>query len=256
MSLHNRVILVTRPHTQAGELVRDIEGRGGTAVVVPMITIDPPPSWKECDEAIGRLADYDALLFTSVNAVESFFGRAILIGVPQERFSSLMTIAVGEKTAAAIALFGARVDGIPDHYSGAALITLLGGAYAGKRMLLPRGNIARADLADALQGTGAAVETVCVYVTGKPDGLAAESLARRVLAGEFDVITFASPSAAVNFASLFSAQDLARIPDCAKVAVIGPSSADAASALGLPADMVASESTARGLVRCIEEYYA
>ena len=37
MSMRNRRILITRQHAQAGEMIREIESRGGTAVVVPMI---------------------------------------------------------------------------------------------------------------------------------------------------------------------------------------------------------------------------
>jgi uroporphyrinogen-III synthase/uroporphyrinogen III methyltransferase/synthase len=76
-----------------------------------------------------------------------------------------------------------------------------------------------------------------------------------VLSGEFDVLTFASPSAAVNFGTLFRAEELRAVPDHARIAVIGPSTADAVRVLGLEADIVARESTARGLVHSIDEYY-
>jgi uroporphyrinogen-III synthase len=255
MSLRERTILVTRQKEQAGDMIREIERRGGVAVVVPMIAIGPPASWKECDEAIARIEGYDAVAFTSVNAVEGFLGRMNILGATRETMSAIRTLAVGEKTAAAIASFGARVKVVPEQFSSASLAAALGSFRAGMRVLFPRGNIAKDDLAFRLRERGATVDAVTVYVTEKPSGLVAASFVRRVLGGEFDVVTFASPSAALNFASLFESAELGHIPDCAKIAVIGPSTADAARAAGLPADMLAREATSQGLVQCIDDYY-
>jgi uroporphyrinogen-III synthase len=256
MSLRNRVILITRQREQAGEMVREIERRGGIATVVPMISISPPPSWKSCDDAIERLADYDAVVFTSVNAVEGFLGRANILGVPSEKIGSLKVVVVGEKTAESVRDFGGRVEIVPAQFSGEGLADALGAGCSGKRLLMPRGSAAREETAEALAATGALVDSVVVYVTEKPEGLSAESFVRRVLTHEFDVVTFASPSAVGNFASLFGVQNLAAVPDHARIAVIGPSTADAVRSLGLPVDMVARQSTARGLVDCIEEYFS
>ncbi|HMK39772.1 MAG TPA: uroporphyrinogen-III synthase, partial [Bacteroidota bacterium] len=144
---------------------------------------------------------------------------------------------------------------VPGTFTGASLAGALGDSLAGKRVLMPRGNLAREALRDELCATGAIVETVTVYVTTRPEGIAAGSFVHRVLSGEFDVVTFASPSSAVNFAALFRADELAAVADHARIAVIGPSTADAVRTLGLPVDMIARESTAAGLIRRIEEFY-
>jgi uroporphyrinogen-III synthase len=256
MTLRNRTILVTRQREQAGEMIREIELRGGTAVVVPMIETGPPPSWAECDEAIGRLASYDMLVFASVNAVESFVGRTHILGVPPGELARAKTAAVGESTAAALARGGIMGALIPEEFTGSSLAAALGGGLAGKRVLIPRGNIAREAVPDALRASGAIVETVTVYVTTKPAGIVAESFVHRVLAGEFDVVTFASPSSAANFGSLFGPDTLGAVADNAKIAVIGPTTADAVRALGLPVDIIARESSARGLVACIDEFFS
>ena len=132
----------------------------------------------------------------------------------------------------------------------------MGRSVGGERVLIPRGNIAREEVAESLRRAGAIVETVTVYVTSAPPGIAAGSFARRVLSGEFDVLTFASPSAAENFAALFRPEELAGVPDRAKIAVIGPTTADAVRRLGLPADIIARDSTGAGLIRSIEVFYS
>ena len=256
MTLRGRTILVTRERDRSAEMVREIESRGGTAAVVPMIVTGPPPSWEECDAAIGRLDAFALLVFTSVNAVEGFMGRALALGIPQGTLSGARSAAVGSATARALSAYGAPVAVLPDTFSGASLASAIGGALRGQRVLLPRGTIARDEVAGALRGEGAVVETVTVYATSAPEGIAAGSFVRRVLSGEFDVLTFASPSAAGNFAALFGADELPLVPDRAKIAVIGPSTADAVRALGMPADIIARESTGPGLIRSIEEFYS
>jgi uroporphyrinogen-III synthase len=256
MTLRGRTILITRERDRSAEMVREIESRGGTAVVVPMIVTGPPPSWVECDAAIGRRGTYAMLVFTSVNAVEGFMGRARALGVPPGPLPGPRSAAVGSATARALSGYGAPAAVLPETFTGASLASALGGSLRGKRVLLPRGSIAREEVAETLRREGALVEAVTVYATTAPAGLAAGSFARRVLSGEFDVLTFASPSAAANFAALFAPGDLPAVPGHAKIAVIGPSTADAVRGLGLPPDIIARESTGTGLIRSIEEFYS
>jgi len=236
-------------------MAREIEKRGGTAVIVPMITITPPASWKECDEAIDKIGTFDAVVFTSANAVRAFYERAGRLNASRSKLAVPVTVAIGQSTARAIEERGIPVRLVPEKYSGASLAEALGSSLSGKRVLLPRGNRAHDTVPDALRDSGATVVTTVVYATEKPGGLPAESLVRRVLSGEFDVLTFASPSAAEGFRSLFSPQDLSAVPEHAKIAVIGPTTADAVGACGLPVDIIARESTARGLVQAIDDYY-
>jgi len=255
MTLGGLTILVTRRREQAGPVVREIESRGGCAVAIPMIVTGPPAAWTECDAALGRLGAYDMLLFTSANAVENFVGRALAIGIPPAALSRLPSAAVGEATAAALRECGLQAGVSPAGSTGSSMAQALGRSLAGKRVLLPQGNIALGALPESLRTLGAVVDTVTVYTTSKPEEAAREGLVRRVLSGEFDVVTFASPSAAANFGSLFSAEELARVAGRARIAVIGPTTARAVRQIGLTVDAVARESTARGLVGAIEELY-
>ena len=255
MTLGGRTILVTRAHQQAGAMVREIEGRGGRAVVIPMIVTEPPATWTECDAAIDRLGSYDMLLFTSANAVEGFVGRARTLGVPPLSLSRVASAAVGEATAAALRECGLQPEVNPGGANGSSMAQAFGRSLSGKHVLVPQGDIALGTLSRSLREYGAVVDTVTVYVTSKPDAGVCASTVRRVLSGEFDVVTFASPSAAANFASLFSPEELAAVSGRVKIAVIGPTTAEAAGRLGLAADVVARESTARGLVEAIEKFY-
>src|SRR5262249_34284248 len=48
---------------------------GAVVISIPSIEIRPPRSWKPLDAALQNLQDYDWLIFTSVNGVESLFSR-------------------------------------------------------------------------------------------------------------------------------------------------------------------------------------
>ncbi|HTY59900.1 MAG TPA: uroporphyrinogen-III synthase [Bacteroidota bacterium] len=256
MTLRGRTILVTREPDRSAGMVREIESRGGTAVVVPMIVTGPPASWAQCDDALSRFASFEMIVFTSARAVEAFVARARHAGIPPGSLSRLRCAAVGSATASVLSGYGVQVAVLPEKFSGASLASAMGRSVRGERVLIPRGNIAREEVAESLRRAGAIVETVTVYETSAPAGIAPASFARRVLSGEFDVLTFASPSAAENFAALFRPGELAGVPDHAKVAVIGPATADAVRGLGLTVDIIARESTGAGLIRSIEEFYS
>lgn len=254
MSLDGRTIVITRQREQSGELVAEIDKRGGRAVVIPMIRISDPESWKECDEALDRLSAYQAIVFTSTNGVEGFFRRI----EHRTRDSSILSqadiFAVGEKTGEEIEKRGFRVRHIPDTFSADGLIEYFKqNEVRGRRFLLVRGNLGKDDLGNELLSLGAEVDAVQVYRNDPPDESAVQEL-RQWLDGGCDVVTFASPSAAKNFNAVISAGSL-RLSRKTKIGVIGPTTRDAVERLGFHVDIEAKEFTSRGLVEAIDEYY-
>ena len=256
MTLGGKRILITRRREQAEETSRVVRERGGIPVVIPLIRTGPPDSWEACDGALSRLDSFDAAAFTSVNAVEAFIARARSLGVPAAALARIPAAAVGETTAGALRVEGMRVAAIPAQFSAAALGAALGGALAGKKVLLPRGTLARDTLARALRESGASVEPVVVYATCRAADAECAAVARGVRAGEFDVVTLASPSAARYFGELFSAEERAHLGAHCRIAAIGETTAGAIRALGIPVDIVAAESTSRGLVDSMTAYFS
>ncbi len=74
-----------------------------------------------------------------------------------------------------------------------------------------------------------------------------------ILSGEIDVVTFTSSSTVSNLVAVFKEEQPAI--NSAKVACIGPKTADTAVRAGLRVDIVASEHTIPGLVAAIEHYF-
>ena len=255
--LHNRTILITRRREQSGELQAALEAYGARVVFLPTIQVIPPESWEACDAALERLRSYDLLVFASVNAVTFFLHRCVARGVSPATLADLELAAVGQKTGAELERLKLRPQHVPEEYSTASLMEYfrkLG--LRGRRILVPRGNLGKQELVEGMRSLGAEVDAVTVYRTVTPDLPDAEGVVRRIFHGEIDVVTFASPSAVNNFSAALPAGVLIEILARTRTAVIGPTTAAAVRSLGLEPDIVAAESSARGLAGAIADYYA
>lgn len=254
MSLKGKTILVTRQIERCDEFVSEIENRGGTALVFPLICISDPPSWSACDEALGQLEKYDALLFTSSNAAEKFFDRCDAMDVPARVIEQIEIMVVGEKTAQEVERRGYRVNYTPEHFSAPALVSEIdANDVRDKRILFATGNLTSNEIESGLGKLGALVESIEVYVNA-PGTHNQEDLCQRLQNHEIDVVTFASPSAARNCATLLP-QDLKTcLHEHTRIAVIGPTTRDAALALGFPVDIIPEKSTVPALVEAIDSY--
>nr|MDA3785288.1 uroporphyrinogen-III C-methyltransferase [Deltaproteobacteria bacterium] len=79
--LFGKRIVVTRTREQASELVALLTENGASCLEHATIAILPPDSWQEADTAIEHLADFDWVVFTSINAIHSFFQRLFAKGM-------------------------------------------------------------------------------------------------------------------------------------------------------------------------------
>jgi uroporphyrinogen III methyltransferase/synthase len=248
--LFGRRVLVTRSPEQSTELAEALRSAGAEPVLLPLLTQLPPDDWREADTALARRG-YDALLFTSANAVRALAARAA------ERGASLKALArrvfcVGPGTAEAARRAGLEVHGIPEQrLDGEGLLELVLRELPpqGRRFLLPRAQEAREALPEGLRAAGAQVDTVTVYRTA-PAAVDALTLRQRLVRGELDALTFASPSAANRFVELLDEQAREAAGRCA-VAAIGPVTAQALRELGLPPDCVAERAGGAALVEAL-----
>jgi uroporphyrinogen III methyltransferase/synthase len=244
-------VLVTRSREQAPELASALREAGAEPVVLPLLELAPPADWAAADAALARLRDYDALLFTSVNAVRAFAERATARGVGL-RGGAPPVYCVGPSTAAAARSAGLAVQGTPEsRFDAEGLLERLAKALPprGRRFLLPRAAEAREALPEGLRAAGARVDCVTVYRTLAAPADAA-GLRERLRAGGLDALTFTSPSAAKHFAALLDAEAKAAARRCL-LAAIGPVTAEALRNLGLAPDCVAERADGASLVEAL-----
>ena len=253
MDLAGKRVVVTRAAHQADSLVNLLREADAEPLVVPTIMIVEPESWDEADEAIGVLADFDWMAFTSSNAVDAFFTRAERLGVNLP--PSVKVAAVGRSTLHRLADRGFDVALTPERSSAVDLaLALIRGP--GRRILIPRAAEVPADMRNTLTGAGWDVVEVPVYrtVTASVEDDASADLK----AGRFDVLTFTSGSSVLGFLALIGEPDKLGVgvdASTGKVtACIGPRTAAAAETAGFRVDVVAEEQTAAGLVSALRAW--
>lgn len=250
--LANRRILVTRAPHQASELADRLRDLGAVPILIPTIEIAPPASWATLDSAVRSVADFDVVVFTSANAVESFHQRANLAGIsPAPRRIAV----VGPATARAVEAIGLHADVLPPTYTAEALAETLRPEAAGRRFLLILAEAAPTTLRDALAAAGGEVIVAAAYSNRIPES------SLRAITSLFsdptscpDAVTFTSASTAGNLVSLLDAAGLA-LPDIVVRASIGPVTSRALRDLGIPPHVEAAESTLAGLVAALAVHF-
>jgi len=254
-SLTGRTVLVTRAPGQAGEFSKLLRERGATVVEVPTIEIVPPLSWVDVDRAVDRLPAYDWLLLTSANGVSWFFRRVRERRGDLSCLAGVRICAIGPKTREIVESAGCAVAFQPSVYRAEGLIDEAGAdAWRGKRVLFPRAAEGRDVIPDEMRRIGAELDLVTVYRT-IPSPAGRGQVHSLLAAGTVDAVTFTSGSTVKSFVSLLDPAQLAGIAGRVVVACIGPVTAAATRAAGLPVDALAKEATMPGLADALEEYF-
>jgi uroporphyrinogen-III synthase len=242
-------VLITRPRSQANGMAEGLRLAGYEPVFFPVIEIRAIDNNPELDEALQNLDRYSWVVFTSVNAVEIVF-RNRHAGEARKRMAGDVNVAaIGPKTSKALADHGVTPRFVPDEYVAEAILPGLGD-LRGKRVLLPRADIARKALPEAIAAAGGSPHEIAVYRTVPAEPTPEAVAALRV---GVDVISLTSPSTVEHFMAVVrkNGLDPLHLPGDPLMACIGPITEGAARAAGLSRLVVAEDYTAEGLIRII-----
>src|SRR5262249_26385116 len=142
--LSGKRVIVTRPRAQAADFADRLSAAGAEVACYPTIEIVPPESWRPLDDAIGRVAEFDWLVLTSVNGVQMFFDRLRALRRDVRALHRARVAAVGPQTAQALEARGVLVDVVPQEFRAEAVAEAMRAAGVdGKRVLLARAAEAR-----------------------------------------------------------------------------------------------------------------
>jgi uroporphyrinogen-III synthase len=155
-SLEGLTVLVTRPQGLGENLVQALESRGGEAILLPAIAIEPlQPDTSELAE-LATLPAGGLVIFASRNAVA---WGARYLPQPRPRIA-----AIGPSTASALAALGLTPDIRPAGYTTEDLLVQPEFDHlAGVRVFIIRGADGREALAEGLKARGARVRYLDVY---------------------------------------------------------------------------------------------
>jgi uroporphyrinogen III methyltransferase/synthase len=241
-------VLITRPRAQAGTFAEKLCSAGFEPVFFPVIEIHPIKNNTALENAIANIQKYEWVVFTSVNAVPPTISPHFHKKWGESK-RGVKIAAVGPKTAEALRKHNIEPDFIPDEYVGEAIMSGLGDVK-GKWILLPRAEIAREELPNAISKAGGIPHEIVVYKT-LPAAVDINGL--DALKSGVDVVTFTSASTVEIFVALAQQHGLdpLNLPNSPMFACIGPVTEQAAKELGFQNIVTAQEYTTDGLINAI-----
>lgn len=247
-------VLVTRTRQQASVLSASLAELGAVPVEVAVISIEPLEEYGILDQALGRIADYDWLVFTSANGVAAVLQRLADLGMDVRSLAGPRVAAIGPGTAAALEETGIRVDVVPEAFVAEGLAhALQQEGVEGRRVLIARAEDAREVLPQTLADAGAEVTVAPCYRT-LPRPEAGDEIRGLLEGGELDCITFASSSSVRAFVECVGSSRAREMARGVTIVCIGPVTAETAEECGMRVDVIAQEHSIPGLVRALVEY--
>lgn len=248
-------VLVTRPEGTEGSLVEMLRDQGAEPICAPAIAIAPPIDAEPLRAAVQALREYAWVVLTSANGVRALFAALDEAKLDARAFGTARVLAIGPATAEALRARGVRADVVPTEFRGeaAAAALMATGDVRGQRILLPRAEVARDALPDALRAAGARVDVVTSYRNVAPDEATRSKLAALIRERGVDVVTFTAPSTVREVLALLG-PDGTSLLAALRVASIGPVTTEAAEKAGVRVDVTARSYTAEGLVVALEAH--
>ena len=187
--LKGKTIVCTYPENEQDEAAERLRKAGALVLSMPMITVEPIPFRLKNDPQ-----HYDWLVFTSKNAVSSFFSRYSLT-------DNQNVAALGPGTAAELTKQNCRVNFTGKGKSAVHFAREIRQIISpGEKILLVLGTLAPDRLEKTLS-ENYAIERINVYLTTMPAYVDTE-LVQRVENDLYDVLLVSSPSAFFNLFSI------------------------------------------------------
>lgn len=178
---------------------------------LPLIKIEPMDDYKEFDNCLRKIDDFDWIIFASRYGVEYFFMRLKDIRRDSRGLNNIKIAAIGNSTSKRLLDFGIFADLVPKKESSDGLVEAFRKIdLRDKKIFMPRSDISDKNLERRLGKLNADVTTGFAYRNVMPEGLPNLEL------NFFNEIIFTSPSTVKNFKKRYK-----KLPKGVKVRCIG-----------------------------------
>jgi uroporphyrinogen III methyltransferase / synthase len=248
--LFGRRIVVTRASAQATGLRDALAELGADVVELPAMRIEP------IDDAglpalLGRIGDFDWVVFTSQNAVRLVWEALRATGRDARAFANAKIACVGKSTSDALLACGLAADVVPERFVAEGVLEAMASRddVRQSRVLYLAAEGAREVLPNGLRALGCDVEVVRVYrsVSDTVDGSA---LRAELADAALDAVIFASASAVRGYVDVVGAELARAVPAVS----IGPVTSEAVRAAGITLGAEASEASMAALVAATRRF--
>ncbi len=248
-------VLVPRTKEPSVGLADRLRSYGAVSEEVPTISVEPPRNPQQMDKAIRGLVEgrYEWVVFTSANAVKAVREKFDEYGLDARSFSGLKIAAVGEKTAAAVEVWGIRPDLMPSGEQSTRGLLEDWPPYDDlldplNRVFLPRADIATEALVAGLLELGWEVDDVTASPPVRPAPPPAPTR-EAIKTGKFDAVMFTSSSTVRNLVGIAGKPHATTV-----IACIGPATAQTAEEHGLRVDVIAEKPSVEVLADALAEF--
>ncbi len=250
--LSGRTVVVTRSGPRAVGLVDAFQRAGARTLEMPLtMQADPADGGAALRGAAAQVGTYQWVVFTSANAVHRFMGELR----DARSLGTALVAAVGPQTAAELRQSGVEPDLVPSDHRAQGLIDEFPDSSAdapSSRILFPCADMAPSTIVDGLSRKGWQVRRVEAYRTVN---LPAPEPALMAQVAQADAVTFtAASSVAAYFALRLPGGDPLPVPPL--VMCIGPTTAEAARAMGMTGVQEAPEASSAGIVAALVATFA
>ena len=255
--LTGKRVVITRAITQSEGLFDALRAREAEPLLFPLIRIVPLQEYEPLDAALARLRAGDWIILTSQNAVAPVAGRGRMLR--KEFFSAaegVKVAVVGPASERAALDANLRVDYVANVQDGVSLAHELGERLRGRRVLLPRSDLASPALPAAVQKFGAEVIEVAAYHTERVREWD-RRLGDTILHGAVDAVVCFSPSAVHALTDFLSTNGArADFQNTVAFVAVGAVTAQAFRDEGIHQPLVAAEATNEAAINVLSEYFA
>jgi len=207
-------------HAQQGNdtLEQRLRTLGADVYACPTVEIQPAAR----PEGIDDLAHYAWIVLTSANAARTVFAALDDGGHDARLLGNTRICAVGASTLAALEQRFIRPDVVPENYTSEAIVSAMKaiGPLRDEGVLIPRADVARASLAEALDDAGAQVTESVAYHMEVP--VDAEGATAGLLDFAPDLLVFTNAAAIRNLSALLGDARQEQLARQTPVASIGP----------------------------------
>ncbi|AWK52696.1 uroporphyrinogen-III C-methyltransferase [Clostridium beijerinckii] len=238
--LFGKNICITRSKKQSENLKNKLVKLG--AEVTSFNSIEIKSSANNLDKYISKLEDYNYIVFTSVNSVETFFDYLIEKDYDVRKIKAKIS-AIGHATEKALNKRGIICFAKAKEFVGEGLVSILKPHLKeNEKLLLPCSAKSREYIYEELIKTGIEVDKVHVYDTVCGDVKNKRSF------DEVDIVFFTSPSTVKNMVEMLGLEEIKK----KKVIAIGPKTNEALESLGIKAK-ICKEHSEDGFLMEVED---
>ncbi|PKL88367.1 MAG: hypothetical protein CVV23_10670 [Ignavibacteriae bacterium HGW-Ignavibacteriae-2] len=253
--LKNKIVLITRSGNQSPKEIQMLRKQGAFVIPFPTIEATPIEDFSEIDEEINRLAEFDYLIFTSINSVEYFLDRLKFLKsfIPDK----VNVICVGSKTLNYCRSENITVSMVPEEFSAKGILdSFIKTDLVNKSILIPGSAISRDELSKGLKAAGASVTSIPVYNIAIPDGDSIVDEINFIKENHPHIFIFTSPSSFRNYLLLMRIDNVSEYFKNSLTIPIGYTTKDELNNYFVKSDLIPDEFTVEGCVKILIQSYS